>query len=237
MSTPTPPPGWHPDPAGSSRFRWWDGTMWTEQYADSADAAPPSAAGASATPPSVEKPISRGKKIALGVGGALVVLILLTLVVPKDEKPTNAASETTTTAAASAPATTATAQAAPSAAPATSTTATTSARRSTKPKPAGCEAVPENYLSLINASFKNGYQLINSSAYTAGGTLYIAGEIAKADGRIRSRDDVFAVKGGVLSAITATARNESNLPDARKVQDLSVLDEGAVKAQDCARTY
>ncbi len=25
-----PPPGWHPDPAGYNRWRWWDGERWTE---------------------------------------------------------------------------------------------------------------------------------------------------------------------------------------------------------------
>ena len=27
---PTAPPGWHPDPSGQHRLRWWDGTQWTE---------------------------------------------------------------------------------------------------------------------------------------------------------------------------------------------------------------
>lgn len=25
-----PPPGWHPDPGGANRWRWWDGYRWTE---------------------------------------------------------------------------------------------------------------------------------------------------------------------------------------------------------------
>jgi hypothetical protein len=34
--TGTAPPGWLPDPSGQHRFRWWDGTMWTEHVSDGA---------------------------------------------------------------------------------------------------------------------------------------------------------------------------------------------------------
>jgi uncharacterized protein YxjI len=30
MASPTPPPGWYPDPAGGPGTRWWDGQGWTE---------------------------------------------------------------------------------------------------------------------------------------------------------------------------------------------------------------
>ena len=33
MSTPS---GWYPDPSGTPRSRWWDGTQWTENYHDPA---------------------------------------------------------------------------------------------------------------------------------------------------------------------------------------------------------
>jgi Protein of unknown function (DUF2510) len=30
---PLPPPMWCPDPAGTNRLRWWDGSKWTDHYA------------------------------------------------------------------------------------------------------------------------------------------------------------------------------------------------------------
>ncbi|MCU1515693.1 MAG: hypothetical protein JWQ75_414 [Pseudarthrobacter sp.] len=31
-NNPAVPPGWYPDPAGTGRFRWWDGSVWTDQF-------------------------------------------------------------------------------------------------------------------------------------------------------------------------------------------------------------
>ncbi|MDH6181280.1 hypothetical protein M2152_001462 [Microbacteriaceae bacterium SG_E_30_P1] len=38
-TTPNVPAAWYPDPAGSGRQRWWDGTQWTEHFQDSYTAA------------------------------------------------------------------------------------------------------------------------------------------------------------------------------------------------------
>jgi hypothetical protein len=47
MTTPTPPPGWYPDPAGGGGHRWWDGNTWSSNT--SPPAAQPVAAGYGAT--------------------------------------------------------------------------------------------------------------------------------------------------------------------------------------------
>lgn len=37
---PSPPPMWCPDPAGTDRLRWWDGSQWTDHYAHVSTPAP-----------------------------------------------------------------------------------------------------------------------------------------------------------------------------------------------------
>ena len=40
MSSPPPPPGWYPDPAGSPGTRWWDGQGWTGHVQQAAPPGP-----------------------------------------------------------------------------------------------------------------------------------------------------------------------------------------------------
>ena len=39
--SPTPIAGWYPDPAGQGRIQWWDGSQWTENFAEPAASAQP----------------------------------------------------------------------------------------------------------------------------------------------------------------------------------------------------
>lgn len=41
MSSPPPPPGWYPDPAGTPASRWWDGQAWTDHLQQPQQAPPP----------------------------------------------------------------------------------------------------------------------------------------------------------------------------------------------------
>ena len=61
-------PGWFPDPSDPSRQRYFDGTTWTEEYAQLG--APP--------PPIGKPPMSRGRKIGLlGAGAAALLAVTL----------------------------------------------------------------------------------------------------------------------------------------------------------------
>lgn len=81
MTTPpqgNPLPGWYPDPHGGGGYRYWDGLNWTTAAPPGAGAPPTPTAGTtvpggSPVPPA-KAGMSKGGKIALGVGGAIVLI-------------------------------------------------------------------------------------------------------------------------------------------------------------------
>ncbi|HEX5988690.1 MAG TPA: DUF2510 domain-containing protein [Solirubrobacterales bacterium] len=50
------PAGWHPDPSGSGRLRYYDGIRWTDHYAQHADPQPEPAAEVIPEAPQLEQP-------------------------------------------------------------------------------------------------------------------------------------------------------------------------------------
>lgn len=67
-------PGWYPDPSGAEgRYRWWDGTGWTDAVGAAVDASPPTSPTRTAT---AERRSSASRRIlALSVGFALFVSV------------------------------------------------------------------------------------------------------------------------------------------------------------------
>jgi Host cell surface-exposed lipoprotein/Protein of unknown function (DUF2510) len=85
-----PAPGWYPDPSDPSRQRYFDGKVWTENYAPFGP--PPQAIGQPARPG-----MSRGKKIGLGVLAAFLAFIVLGSLGDNDENDTSSSSAGTGT--------------------------------------------------------------------------------------------------------------------------------------------
>jgi uncharacterized protein DUF4352/uncharacterized protein DUF2510 len=90
--------GWYPDPSDPSRQRYFDGRAWTENYAPFP-----------ASPPGIGQPakpgMSRGLKIGLGIGAAVLVLIVLGSFGSSDKSTESKPSSTTPTASLSEPST------------------------------------------------------------------------------------------------------------------------------------
>lgn len=233
MTSPTP--GWYsdPDPTNAGGQRFWDGAQWTDQATPGASAStpPPTVPG---SPEGQQGGGNRGLKIFLAIAAAALLLVGIGSMFglgEEDSDSDQASAQSPSSATTRAPA------AVPSTKPRTTTAAPVPTTTATPA--ADCLDVPSDVLAEINASLEtSGYELGSPAAYDDGNTLYIAGEIVELqDGGIRSRDDVFAQQGSILTAVTITARNESNLLDLHDELGLDFSDAGSQAAADCARTY
>ncbi|MFC9555591.1 DUF2510 domain-containing protein [Rhodococcus sp. NPDC056960] len=72
MTTPTPPPGWHPDPEGRPQLRWWDGRQWTSATKPNAIQEGPK----SPPPPIDPKARKRNNLIAVGVIATTAAILI-----------------------------------------------------------------------------------------------------------------------------------------------------------------
>lgn len=231
----TQPAGWHPDPEGAPQLRYWDGQQWTS-------ATQPMPAITPTPQPETPAQAKDRKRqliaIAVAIVGFLAIFGISKLDFGGDDTETVAAKTTTTEAAA-----TTTTKHTPSPRPMTvppvirPTTTPAAPKTTTASKPVGCREAPAEYLDVINASFIDGYSFGEVKAVQKGEFWYIAGQIHNAEGGIRSRDDLFVAKDMFVTPVTVTARNQSTLPDLRKVLDVSFSDPAATAALDCARTY
>lgn len=70
LDVPTGQPGWYPDPSGAHGQRYFDGKVWTENYA-------PFGAQIPGIGQTAKSGMSKGMKIGLGVGAAILALIVL----------------------------------------------------------------------------------------------------------------------------------------------------------------
>ncbi|MDI9928701.1 DUF2510 domain-containing protein [Rhodococcus sp. IEGM 1341] len=234
----TPNPGWYPDPdpsnAGGQRF--WDGRQWTDRSAPGVPR--PTTEPTTPSPGSSPGPGgNHGLKIGLSIAAVLILAVGIGSAFGSDEEEADPDQASATSSELPAATTTPAPAVVPSVAPRTPVRPAPTTAAATPA--AGCLDAPGDVLAAINASLESsGYELGSPAAYDDGDTLYIAGEIVELqDGGIRSRDDVFAQQGPILTPVTVTARNESTLLDLHDELDLDFSDPGSQAAADCARTY
>lgn len=235
----TPNPGWYadPDPSNAGGQRFWDGGQWTQHSAPGTPRPTPQPPQPTPGPPPSQSGGNRRLKIVLAIAAVVILAVGIGSIFGSDEDNAEADQASATSTEVPAATTTPAPAVVPSVAPRTPVRPAPTTAAATPA--AGCLDAPGDVLAAINASLEpSGYELGSPAAFEDGDTLYIAGEIVELqDGGIRSRDDVFAQQGPILTPVTVTARNESTLLDLHDELDLDFSDPGSQAAADCARTY
>ncbi|MEK8070576.1 DUF2510 domain-containing protein [Rhodococcoides navarretei] len=244
MTSPTPPPGWHPDPSEPGLIRYWDGSQWTEHTQPANGPAVEESAHADTTEPGQpdRAGVPRAIKIVGGIIAAFVVIGVLGAVFGDDapsDDPQAAAPSTTPSAAAQETST-----------PARSTTtqpeATTSVQPS-MPTPAAAPPAPATYTSdprcapanqtlvdLVASGFsESGLTLTNGTVIDGGDYTYIGGTTVDATGRVENRSDVWVIANGTVYSSTGGARNTTSWPRASSELDISPGDPDVQAVDAC----
>ncbi|MDZ7929175.1 DUF2510 domain-containing protein [Rhodococcus sp. NPDC076796] len=239
MSSPTPPPGWHPDPSEPGLIRYWDGTQWTEhtQPAAGPTAEEPAPTGADEPGQPDRSGVPRSVKIIGGIVSAFVVIGVLGAVFGDDEPADDSQ--------AAAPSTTSSAAAQQTSTPAPSTTTvppttTTSAVAAAPPAPATytsdprCAPANQSLVDLVASGFsESGLTLTNGTVIDAGDYTYIGGSTVDATGRVENRSDVWVLANGTVYSSTGGARNTTSWPRASSELDVSPGDPDVQAVDAC----
>jgi hypothetical protein len=246
MTSPTPPPGWHPDPSEPGLIRYWDGTQWTEHTQPATGSAAEESAPIDAAEP--DQPnragVPRAVKIIGGIVAAFVVIGVLGAVFGDDEPaddPQAATQSTTSSATAQEPSTPAPSTTTP---PATTivppATTTTSAVAAAPPAPPAYTADPrcapanQSLVDLVSSGFsESGLILTNGTVIDAGDYTYIGGTTLDATGGVENRSDVWVIANGTVYSSTGGARNTTSWPRASSELDISPGDPDVQAVDAC----
>ncbi|WP_186626565.1 DUF2510 domain-containing protein [Rhodococcus sp. BP22] len=253
MTSPTPPPGWHPDPSEPGLLRYWDGTQWTEHTQSAAEptaAGPTAAENIPADPAELaatDEPgrtgVPRAVKIVGGIVAAFVVLGVIGAVFGDEESSDDSdAAAPQPTSSSAAPQVTTLAPVRTTPAPVTTTTAVQPT--TTTPAPAAgpatytsdprCASANQSLVDQVTAGFsESGLTLTNGTVIDAGEYTYVGGTTVDAAGRVENRSDVWVISDGAVYASTGGARNTTTWPKASSKLGISAGDPDVQAVDTC----
>ncbi|MBY4208184.1 DUF2510 domain-containing protein [Rhodococcus fascians] len=231
MTSPTPPPGWHPDPSEPGLLRYWDGIQWTEHTQPASEPTVEEPAPTRAAEPGQpdRAGVPRTVKIVGGIVAAFVVIGVLAAVFGEDESSDDSQAATPSTTSNAAAQVTSTPAPATTTPPATTVppTTTTSAVAAAPPAPATylsdprCAPANQSLVDLVSSGFsESGLTLTNGTVIDSGDYTYIGGTTLAATGGVENRSDVWVIANGTVYSSTGGARNTTSWP--RASSELSV---------------